>query len=285
VEKKLFLCKNSGRNQNLNLQKYLIVLSRKIVYNPLTYSIYEKVLWNQIKNGKKPEHIGLILDGNRRWASEHLKPPWMGHQSGADKVEDLLDWCLDLDIKSLTIYAFSMENFQRPNKEVEEIMNLLEKRLKKLLTDERIHTDRIKIKVLGRIPLLPKRIQEIIHQLEDATQNYEDHYLNMAVAYGGRAEIIDASKKIAQQVKIGKLDESEINEEVIERHLYTAHLPKPDLDLIIRTSDEERLSGFLLWQGAYSELCFIDVFWPDFRRIDLWRAIRTYQQRERRYGR
>lgn len=268
----------------MTLQKYLSFLSRKIVYNSLTYSIYEKVLWNQIKHRKKPEHIGLILDGNRRWAFEHLKLPWEGHQFGADKLEDILEWCLDLNIRSITIYAFSMENFQRPNKEVEEIMSLLEKRLMKLLHDEKIHKYRIKIKVLGRIPLLPKRIQAIIHQLEEVTQNYDEHYLNIALAYGGRAEIIDASKKIARQVKMGKLDVSEITEDVVEKYLYTAHLPKPDTDLIIRTSDEERLSGFLLWQGAYSELCFIDVFWPDFRRIDLWRAIRTYQQRERRYG-
>lgn len=268
----------------MNLQKYISSLYRRIAYNPITYSLYERVLWNQVNNGKKPEHIGIILDGNRRWASEHSMPPWEGHQFGADKVEDLLEWCLDLDVRTVTIYTFSMENFQRPQKEVEEIMKLLEDRLKRLLTDERIREHRVQVKVIGRTSLLPERIQELIRQVEESTENYDEHYLNMAVSYGGRAEIIDATKKIVEQVQRGKFDVGEINEEVIERHLYTAHLPKSDPDLIIRTSGEERLSGFLLWQGAYSELCFIDVFWPDFRRIDLWRAVRTFQQRERRYG-
>ncbi len=268
----------------MNLQEYVLALSRRVVYNSVTYGIYERVLWNQVKDGKKPEHIGVILDGNRRWASEHSMPPWEGHQFGADKVEDLLEWCLDLDIKTVTIYTFSMENFQRPRKEVEEIMNLLEERLKRLLSDESIHKNRVRIKVIGRTSLLPDRTQEIIRQIEEETESYDEHYLNMAVAYGGRAEIIDAAKKIAEEVQTGELNMDEINEEVVESHLYTAHLPKSDPDLIIRTSGEERLSGFLLWQGAYSELCFIDVFWPDFRRIDLWRAIRTFQQRERRYG-
>ena len=120
--------------------------------------------------------------------------------------------------------------------------------------------------------------------IEEQTKDYEQHYLNMAIAYGGRAEIVDAMKKIAEKVRAGKIKVDDIDEQKVEENLYTAHLPKSDPDLIIRTSGEERLSGFLLWQGAYSELCFVDVYWPDFRRIDLWRAIRTYQQRERRHG-
>lgn len=268
----------------MNLQKYVSLLYRRIAYNSITYSAYERALWNQIKNGKKPEHIGVILDGNRRWASEHSMSPWEGHQFGAEKVENLLEWCLDLDIKTITIYTFSMENFQRPRIEIEEIMKILEERLRKILSDERIHKHKVQVRVIGRTSLLPERIQEVIRQIEESTANYDEHYLNMAVSYGGRAEIIDATKKIAEEAQEGTLDVSEIDEAVIERHLYTAHLPKSDPDLIIRTSGEERLSGFLLWQGAYSELCFIDVFWPDFRRIDLWRAVRTFQQRDRRHG-
>lgn len=268
----------------MGIRRYLSFLARRILCNRVVYKIYEKMLWYQIKDGTKPEHIGVILDGNRRWASGHSIPSWAGHQYGADKAEDLLDWCLELDVKTVTMYAFSTENFDRSPEEVDEIMNLLDERLKDVLSDERIHKHQVQIKVIGRISLIPDHTQKVIQMVEEATKNYNQHYLNMAIAYGGRAEIIDATKKIAEEIKIGKLDVDDIDEEVIEDHLYTSHLPNSDPDLIIRTSGEERLSGFLLWQGAYSELCFIDVFWPDFRRIDLWRAIRTYQQRERRFG-
>ncbi len=163
-------------------------------------------------------------------------------------------------------------------------MLLFEERLKKLFSDELIHENQIQIRAIGRIHLLPDSIQKLIHTIEEETKNYNDHYLNMAIAYGGRAEIVDATKKIAQAVTNGTMTIDGINETTIEEHLYTAFLPKSDPDLIIRTSGEERLSGFLLWQGAYSELCFVDVYWPDLRRIDLWRAIRIHQQRDRRYG-
>ena len=268
----------------MNLQRFIYSLTRRITCNSVVYKIYEKSLWNQIKDGKTPEHIGVILDGNRRWASEHSISPWAAHRFGADKVEDLLEWCLDIDIKTITIYAFSTENFRRPRKEVEEIMKLLNEGLNKILSDERIHKNKVHIRAIGRINLLPESTQRLIKKAEEATENYDRHYLNLALAYGGRAEIIDALKKIAEEVKIGKLSVDDIGEDVVEDHLYTSHLPKSEPDLIIRTSGEERLSGFLLWQGAYSELFFIDVYWPDFRRIDLWRAVRTYQRRERRYG-
>lgn len=268
----------------MKIQKYFSSLLRSLVGNPVLYKIYEKVLWNQISNGKKPEHIGIILDGNRRWASERLMVPWIGHEFGADKVEDLLEWCLELGVKTVTLYVFSTENFQRPPTEVGKIMNLLEKKLIKILEDERIYKNEIKIKAIGRTYLLPSRLQDIIHHSEENTKKYDGLYLNIAVAYGGRAEIIDATKQIAKDVKEGKININEIDERAIEERLYTSHLPKPDPDLIIRTSGEERLSGFLLWQSAYSELCFLDAFWPDIRRIDLWRVIRTYQQRQRRFG-
>jgi tritrans,polycis-undecaprenyl-diphosphate synthase [geranylgeranyl-diphosphate specific] len=177
-----------------------------------------------------------------------------------------------------------MENFQRSSLEVEELMRLLEERLQGLLSDERIRANRVQVKIIGRTHLLPKRTQDVIHMVEETTAAYDGHYLTLAVAYGGRAEIIDAIKKISNQIQKGQLAVSDISEEVIEDNLYTAYLPNSEPDLIIRTSGEERLSGFLIWQSVYSELCFIDVFWPDFRRIDLWRAIRTFQQRRRRYG-
>jgi len=248
------------------------------------YRIYEKWLQYQVKNGNKPEHIAIILDGNRRWASTQSFSPWIGHHFGARKVEDLLNWCLDLRVKSITLYAFSTENFQRPPGEVEQIMRIAEEKLRQILTDERIHKNRVRVKVIGRLGLLPKSLQQLIWETEEATKNYDQHFLNVALAYGGRAEIVDAAKKIAQEIERGELKPDAIDEQVFESHLYTAYLPKQDPDLIIRTSGEERLSGFLLWQSAYSELFFLDVYWPDFRRIDLLRAVRTYQKRKRRFG-
>jgi tritrans,polycis-undecaprenyl-diphosphate synthase [geranylgeranyl-diphosphate specific] len=248
------------------------------------YKIYEKWLWHQVKNHVKPEHIAIILDGNRRWASEKDLDPWFGHKEGAKKVEQLLEWCLKLNVKSITLYAFSTENFQRPREEVEEIMRIAAEKLHKILKDERIHRNRVRVKVIGRIKLLPEHLQKLVWEVENATQNYSEHFLNVAFAYGGRAEIVDAARKIAEKAQKGELNPEEVDENLFEKYLYTSHLPKQDPDLIIRTSGEERLSGFLLWQSAYSELCFLDVYWPDFRFIDLLRAVRTFQKRRRRFG-
>jgi len=248
------------------------------------YKLYEKWLWHQIKDGVKPEHIAIILDGNRRWASERQLNPWIGHRYGAEKVKDLLNWCLDLDVKSVTLYAFSTENFERSQNEIDEIMLIAEEKLHEVLEDERIHKHRVRVKAIGRLELLSKSLQKLIWEVEQATKRYDQHFLNVALAYGGRAEIVDAARKIAREVEAGELKPNAIDELAFEKYLYTAYLPKQDPDLIIRTSGEERLSGFLLWQSAYSELCFLDVYWPEFRRIDLLRAIRTYQQRKRRFG-
>jgi tritrans,polycis-undecaprenyl-diphosphate synthase [geranylgeranyl-diphosphate specific] len=248
------------------------------------YKAYEKWLWFQVKEEKKPEHIAIILDGNRRWASNKSLIPWIGHRHGANKIDELMDWCLELDAKFITLYAFSTENFRRPQKEVEEIMKLIKEKLLSVLDNERIHENKIRVKAIGRIDSLPKPIQEVIHRVEEKTKQYSGGILNVALAYGGRAEIVDATKKIAEKVKKNELKTEDINEQVFENHLYTAHMPKQDADLIIRTSGEERLSGFLSWQSAYSELCFVDVNWPDFRKIDLLRAVRTYQRRKRRFG-
>jgi tritrans,polycis-undecaprenyl-diphosphate synthase [geranylgeranyl-diphosphate specific] len=248
------------------------------------YKLYEKWLWFQVKDGTKPEHVAIILDGNRRWASNKSLIPWLGHRHGANKVDDLMDWCLELDVKSITLYAFSTENFSRPPQEVEEIMKLIEEKLYSIINNERIHGNKVRVKAIGRLDLLPDSTQEIIRQVEETTKMYNNIFLNIALAYGGRAEIVDATKKIAQKAVKGELNPAEIDEEVFEKFLYTAHLPNQDADLIIRTSGEERLSGFLSWQSAYSELCFVDVNWPDFRRIDFLRAVRTYQRRKRRFG-
>jgi tritrans,polycis-undecaprenyl-diphosphate synthase [geranylgeranyl-diphosphate specific] len=249
------------------------------------YKVYEKWLWQQLKSSNgKPEHVAIILDGNRRWASNQELDPWLGHKKGADTVEQLLAWCEKLGVKSVTLYAFSNENFQRTHEEVQHIMRIAEEKFRKLLTDERIYRNRVHVKVIGRVNLLPESLQKLIGQVEEATADFDNQFLNFAFAYGGRAEIVDATKVIAEKVKNGELGIDDVNESTFEKYLYTSHMPNQEPDLILRTSGEERLSGFLLWQAAYSELMFLDVYWPDFRLIDLLRAFRTFQRRKRRYG-
>ncbi len=205
-----------------------------------------------------------------------------GHVFGADKVEDLLRWCWKLDIKIITLYAFSTENFSRSEDEVKTLMELLAKKIKKFQVEPSIKKNKVRIKVIGRLEYLSKELNEEIVKAEESTKDHDNFFLNIAISYGGRAEIVDAVKKIAGQVEKKKISVDEIDEELLSQNLYTNGIPDPDL--IIRTSGEERLSGFLLWQSAYSELYFTEVFWPAFRMIDFWRAIRIYQQRERRYG-
>lgn len=253
------------------------------------YKLYERWLWQQVKGGVKPEHVAIILDGNRRWANDQDKDPWLltdkwGHKNGADTVELLLDWTHMLDVKYVTLYTFSTENFTRNSDEVHKIMEIAEERFRKLAKDPRVHRDKVHVKVIGRVNMLPKTLQESIAEVEAVTAPYDKYFWNFAFAYGGRAEIVDAAKTIAAKVKSGELELSDITEATVEKYLYTAHMDKQDPDMIIRTSGEERLSGFLLWQAAYSELLFLDVYWPDFRFIDLLRAIRTFQNRKRRFG-
>ena len=257
---------------------------KKLLSTIGAYKLYEKWLWHQVKTGEKLEHIAIILDGNRRWASENDLNPWLGHKKGAETVEQLLEWCDKLNVKIVTLYTFSTENFRRSPQEVEEIMRIAEEKFRELLTNERIHRNKVHVKVIGRVNLLPEKLQQLIADVEKATANYDSQFLNFAFAYGGRAEIVDAAKSIAEKVKNGELDLGDVDESTFEKYLYTSHMPKQDPDLILRTSGEERLSGFLLWQSAYSELCFLDVYWPDFRLIDLLRTIRTFQKRKRRYG-
>lgn len=248
------------------------------------YKLYERYLRGQINKDDAPKHVGIILDGNRRWARFHLYPGWLGHEVGAEVAEELLDWCHDLGIGTVTLYALSVENLQRDPKELAELMRLLEEELKKLYKDERVHKYRIKVKALGRRELLPENIRELLALIEKTTEDYDGHFLNIALAYGGRLEIVDAVSKIVEKTVRGEISPKGIDQKTLEEHLYTSHLHDPEPDLIIRTSGEERLSGFLLWQSAYSELLFMDVYWPEFRKIDLMRAIRVYQKRYRRYG-
>ena len=231
-----------------------------------------------------PNHLALILDGNRRWAKRNLLLRNDGHFQGADAVENLLDWCEEFDIKIITLYVLSAENLERVGPELDFLFVLIKRRLEKLLHDPRIHKNKMRVKVIGRTDLLPEFLQDIIRRLDEATIGYDDHYLNIAIAYGGQTELVDAVKKIGAEIKNGRLEVDAINEDVIESRLYTSHLPQSSPDMILRTSGEKRLSGFLMWQSAYSELVFMDVLWPNFRKIDLMRAIRTYQKRSRRLG-
>jgi len=248
------------------------------------YKIYSKKLENDIRNGDIPNHVALILDGNRRWAKRHLTLSQKGHWRGADAVENLLDWCEQLDIKIITLYALSAENLSRQDEELEYLYDLIQRRLEKLYKDPRIHKNKMRVKGIGRIELLPDSIKEILQKLDDATKGYDNHFLNIALAYGGQLELVDAVKKIGEKIKDGSLDINEIDKDEIESNLYTSHLPQSSPDMILRTSGEKRLSGFLMWQSAYSELVFMDIFWPEFRKIDLMRAIRTFQERKRRMG-
>ncbi|MDE1844822.1 MAG: di-trans,poly-cis-decaprenylcistransferase [Thaumarchaeota archaeon] len=231
-----------------------------------------------------PKHIAIILDGNRRWAKRNLIMKIDGHFRGADAVEKLLDWCEELNIKIITLYVLSAENLNRKDDELDYLYDLINGRLHKLYNDPRIHKNRMKVKAIGSIELLPDFLREILNKLEDVTKDYDNHYLNIAIAYGGQNELVDAIKKIGSRIKDGSLDVNQIDKEVIESSLYTSHLPQSSPDMILRTSGEKRLSGFLLWQSAYSELVFMDVYWPEFRKIDLMRAIRTFQKRGRRLG-
>ncbi len=231
-----------------------------------------------------PNHVAIILDGNRRWASRNLILRMDGHFKGADTVEKLLDWCEELNIKIITLYVLSSENLNREDEELKYLYELINTRLHKLYDDPRIHKNRMKIKAIGRVELLPQFLRDILTKLEDATKDYDNHYLNIAIAYGGQNELVDAVKKIAGRIKEGTLDVNQIDKDVIESCLYTSHLPQSSPDMILRTSGEKRLSGFLIWQSAYSELVFMDIYWPEFRKIDLMRAIRTFQRRARRMG-
>ena len=248
------------------------------------YKIYSRKLEKEIRNGDIPNHLALILDGNRRWAKKNLSMNKEGHWKGADAVENLLDWCEEFDIKIITLYVLSAENLSRKDKELEFLFDLIKNRLEKLYNDPRIHRNKMRVKAMGRIELLPESIKEVLHRLDTVTKDYNEHFLNIAIAYGGQDELVDAVKKIGGKIKNGILDINEINKKEIESNLYTSHLPQSSPDMILRTSGEKRLSGFLMWQSVYSELVFLDIFWPEFRKIDLMRAIRTYQKRKRRLG-
>ena len=247
------------------------------------YSTYETHIEKEVLGGTIPRHIAIIMDGNRRYAEEVLgAEPMEGHRLGREKLEEVLYWCLDLGVEILTVSAFSTENFNREQSEVDYLMDLLEKSLYDFADDRRVHEKHVRIKVIGDMDLLPDNVLKAMDYAVERTKDYNDRFLNMAIAYGGRQDITNAVRRIAQDAVDGKTKVSEINEHMISGYISTYGIPDPDL--VLRTSGELRISNFLLWQMAYSELYFADVYWPGFRYIDLLRAIRTFQQRKRRYG-
>lgn len=258
-------------------------------FNPLylLYRLYEKWLLREIRNSPMPQHMGLILDGNRRYAQgQGFDDPLEGHRMGAEKLEEVLQWLTDLRIRVTTLYALSTENLYRPCPELNGLLALIEAKIRSMAVDPRVHQRQVRFRAVGQLNLLPRSLQEAISLVEEATGQYDHFFLNVAVGYGGRQEITDAvCRLLAERAKshesLTRIAD-ELTSEEIGKYLYTYDLPDPDL--IIRTSGELRLSGFLLWQSAYSELYFCDTYWPGFRKIDLLRAIRSYQQRKRRFG-
>ena len=254
-------------------------------FKRLLYFWYAKILGREVKNNILPTHLGLILDGNRRYAKEMgFEDVTKGHMEGARKLDDVLTWCTELDIKIVTVWVLSTDNTQRDKEEIEGLLKVIEEKLDELSKSQVIKSNGFRIRVLGNLSLLPERLKEVIGRCEDRTKDHEERSLNIALGYGGREEIVEAVKQAIREKKAATKDElaDSITMDDITSHLYTCGIPDPDL--IIRTSGEIRLSGFLLWQSAYSEFYFCDVFWPAFRKIDFLRAIRSYQQRGRRFG-
>lgn len=231
-------------------------------------------------SGEVPTHIAIIMDGNGRWAKSRGSLRTSGHKAGVDSVRDITEACAQLGVKYLTLYTFSTENWGRPKPEVNALMRLLVSSLRK--EADNLNENNIKLGTIGQIDRFPSVCQRELKEAMNLTKENDLLHLCLALSYSGRWDITEAVKKIAKQVKEGQLDPQDIDDELIGAHLSTAEIPDPDL--IIRTSGEYRISNFLLWQLAYSELYITETYWPDFRRNELYKAIKAYQQRERRFG-
>ena len=241
----------------------------------------EDKLLAAIDPARLPQHIAVIMDGNGRWARERGKPRIFGHRAGAESVRAIIDTCTRLEIKAATLYAFSTENWKRPRYEIRALMDLLVEYLGKEL--QSLKKNNIQFRMIGRSEELHISVLEQIRKGELATFQNTGLRLNIALNYGGRAEIVDAFRNIAREVAAGRVQPDQIDDELIEHNLYTRSLPDPDL--LIRTSGEMRISNFLLWQIAYAEIHVTETLWPDFSERDLLAALVDYQRRDRRYGR
>jgi len=279
-----------------NIAKWL--LKFRIISKPAKYISNSKLAWSfvsrtdrvrtkrletRIKNEELPNHVSIIMDGNRRFAWSQSLERDVGHLRGKEKLKEVMEWVLNLKIKYLTVYALSTENINaRESEELESLYDLYEIGLNEIVEDPLIHSKNVKVQAVGRIDELPEKVKKAIKNAEERTSSYSDYIFTVCLAYGGREEIVDAVKDVARDYADGKIELDMINSEEISNRLYSAEMPDPDL--VIRTSGEERISNFLLWQIAYSELYFTDVHWPSFSRNDLYEAIESYQYRRRKYG-
>ncbi len=227
-----------------------------------------------------PAHIGIIMDGNGRWAKKRLLPRSAGHRAGASNFRTITRYCSKIGVKYLTVYAFSTENWNRPSEEVGALLRLFKEYLKEALRD--FMDENIRVRFIGDVSAFPAELRELIQEVEEASASKTGMVLNLAMNYGGRAEITRAAREFAQDVASGRVKAEDLTEEGFSRYLYTAGQPDPDL--IIRPSGEERLSNFLLWQSAYAEFVYFDILWPDFKTKDLDEAIAIYSSRQRRFG-
>jgi short-chain Z-isoprenyl diphosphate synthase len=250
------------------------------------YSLYTSRLRREVERAPLPTHVAVILDGNRRWASlAGLSEPSAGHRAGADKLDELLHWCVGLEIEQVTVWALSNENLARPDRELAALLDVVAEKLEALAA---LHdAQSMRIRVFGRVEELPESLRRSIRSVEAATADNDGLRLHIALGYSGRDELVDAGRALVRRLAAEGVPPARMAEHItadaLAAHLYTAG--EPDPDLIIRTSGEVRLSGFLPWQGAHSELYFTDVYWPAFRELDFLRALRSYQQRRRRFGR
>jgi len=260
---------------------------KEMVKRPF-YSLYLGRLRVKAHHWTTPQHLGVVMDGNRRFARRAgFVSALYGHRKGAEKLHDVLHWCSEYRVPVVTVWCFSIENFQRSATEVEALLGLFEDKAREMADGQQVHENRIRVRFIGRLEMLPDSLRQEIARVEEATREYSDLQLNIAMAYGGRQEIADAARRyVAERAEAGDSIEeicAGLDVDAITPHLYTSGQPEPDL--ILRTSGEVRLSGFLLWQSAYSEFYFCDTNWPAFREIDFLRALRAYDERQRRYGR
>ncbi|MFD8825908.1 isoprenyl transferase [Streptomyces sp. NPDC059605] len=247
----------------------------------LVYGLYARRVEARLDHTQVPKHIGVILDGNRRWAKASGGTAAQGHQAGADKIKELLGWCSETDVEVVTLWLLSTDNFDRPESELTPLLKIIENTVRDLAADGRWRVHHV-----GTLDLLPSHTQTVLKEAEQATIGIDGILVNVAVGYGGRQEIADAVRSLllehsAKGTSFEDLAEI-VSTDLISEHLYTRGQPDPDL--VIRTSGEQRLSGFMLWQSAHSEYYFCEVFWPAFRRVDFLRALRDYAARHRRYG-
>jgi len=237
-------------------------------------------LKDQIDMAKLPSHVAIIMDGNGRWAKQKGMLRIFGHENGTKSVREVVEASAELGINFLTLYAFSTENWKRPKKEVDTLMNLLVTSLKKEIRT--LQDNNIKLTAIGCLSDLPSKAHIELHEVIDKTKNNTRMTLTLALSYGSREELIHVIKELSDKVKNNIISVENIDESIINKHLYTRKLP--DVDLLIRTSGEQRISNFLLWQIAYAELYFTETLWPDFKKPDLYKALISYQHRERRFG-